>query len=154
MENYLLNKKNLLSNIENVIDKDLPLISNLSNLSRVFFESFPNTLWSGFYLTKSGEKNLILGPFQGPLACFLVPFGKGVCGTSAAEKRGILVTNVHEFPGHIACSSRSNSEIVVPIIKNDRVVGVIDLDSDLFNNYDDEDMKLLEMAAKIISEIL
>lgn len=148
-----INKKNLLSNVKAVIDATLPLMSNLANLSRLIQESFPNTFWSGFYLADEQRKYLYLGPFQGPIACTIIPFGKGVCGSSAKNKVTNLVPNVHEFPGHIACSSLSNSEIVVPIIKNDEVYGVIDLDSNLFNNYDFEDLQLLEEVAKIIGEL-
>lgn len=153
MEIKNIDKKKLLSNIEAIIDFEIPIMSNLANLSRLFMESFENTLWSGFYLSDEESRFLYLGPYQGPLACTIIPFGKGVCGSSALNKVTNLVPNVHKFPGHIACSSLSNSEIVVPIIKNDKVVGVIDLDSTLFNNYDEEDQKLLESAANIISKL-
>ena len=153
MEIKNIDKKKLLSNIEAIIDFEIPIMSNLANLSRLFMESFKNTLWSGFYLSDEESRFLYLGPYQGPLACTVIPFGKGVCGSSALNKVTNLVPNVHKFPGHIACSSLSNSEIVVPIIKNDKVVGVIDLDSTLFNNYDEEDQKLLESAANIISKL-
>lgn len=153
MEIKNIDKKKLLSNIEAIIDFEIPIMSNLANLSRLFMESFENTLWSGFYLSDAKSKFLYLGPYQGPLACTIIPFGKGVCGSAALNKVTNLVPNVHKFPGHIACSSLSNSEIVVPIIKNDKVVGVIDLDSTLFNNYDEEDQKLLESAANIISKL-
>lgn len=148
-----IDKKKLLGNIEAIIDKNLPVISNLANLSRLFMDSFDNTLWSGFYLSDELGEYLYLGPYQGPLACTLIPYGKGVCGSSALNKVTNLVPNVHEFKGHIACSSLSNSEIVVPIIKNDKVVAVIDLDSALFNNYNEDDQKLLEAASNIISEL-
>lgn len=148
-----INKKDLLKNLKSIIDESVPLVSNLSNISRLFEESFRDSLWCGFYLSDKKRKTLYLGPFQGPLACTVIPFGRGVCGTAALNKSTCLVPNVHEFSGHIACSSLSNSEIVVPIIKNDEVVGVIDLDSALYNYYDLEDQMLLEAAAKIISEL-
>lgn len=148
-----IDKKKLLSNISNLIDKNVPLISNLSNISRLLMESFDNTLWCGFYLSDELQETLFLGPYQGPLACTLIPFGKGVCGTAAKNKKTCLVPDVHKFPGHIACSSLSNSEIVVPIVRNNQVLGVIDLDSELFNNYDEEDQKLLEAAALLIGEL-
>lgn len=148
-----INKRYLLKNLKAIIDDAVPLIANLSNISRLLEESFENSLWCGFYLSDEEGKTLYLGPFQGPLACTKIPFGRGVCGTSALHKTTCLVPNVHDFSGHIACSSLSNSEIVVPIIKNDKVVGVIDLDSTLYNNYDLEDQELLEAAAKIISEL-
>ena len=153
MEIKNIDKKKLLGNIETIIDKNLPIMSNLANLSRLFMDTFADTLWSGFYLCDEKCEYLYLGPYQGPLACVKIPFGKGVCGKVVEFKKTILVPNVHEFPGHIACSSLSNSEIVVPIIKNDKVVGVIDLDSALFNNYSEEDQKLLEDASNIISEL-
>ena len=123
----------ILENIVSIIDKDVPLISNLANLSYVLKFYFKNTDWAGFYLTKNDV--LYLGPFQGDLACTIIPFNKGVCGKAAHLKKSILVPNVHEFEGHIACSSSTNSEVVVPIIKDNKVLGVIDLDSNLIDNY-------------------
>lgn len=151
MNEVKVDKKYLISNVKSLIDKNIPLVSNLSNLSRVIYESFENTSWCGFYITDSTKNVLYLGPYQGPLACTIIPIGKGVCGVSAESKETQLVDNVHEYPGHIACSSSTNSEIVVPVIKNNRVVAVIDLDSDLFANYTTQDQKLLEEVARIIS---
>lgn len=153
MNEVKVDKKYLISNVKSLIDKNIPLVSNLSNLSRVIYESFENTSWCGFYITDSTKNVLYLGPYQGPLACTIIPIGKGVCGVSAESKETQLVDNVHEYPGHIACSSSTNSEIVVPVIKNNRVVAVIDLDSDLFANYTLQDQKLLEEVASIISEL-
>lgn len=153
MNEVKVDKKYLISNVKSLIDKNIPLVSNLSNLSRVIYESFENTSWCGFYITDSTKNVLYLGPYQGPLACTIIPIGKGVCGVSAKSKETQLVDNVHEYPGHIACSSSTNSEIVVPVIKNNRVVAVIDLDSDLFANYTTQDQKLLEEVASIISEL-
>ncbi|MBQ8292340.1 MAG: GAF domain-containing protein [Bacilli bacterium] len=146
-------KTDLVKNITVLIDKNIPLVANLANISRLLEESFSNVLWSGFYLTDEVGKVLYLGPFQGPLACTTIPFGKGVCGLSALNKKTYVVPNVHEFSGHIACSSLSNSEIVVPIIKNNNVVGVIDIDSKKFNNFNEEDQKILEEVALIISSL-
>ncbi len=153
MEIGKIDKKKLLENAKVLIDKDIPLVASLANLSRLFMDSFDNTLWSGFYLSDDNNEILYLGPYQGPLACTTIPFGKGVCGTSAQNKVTCLVPDVHKFPGHIACSSLSNSEIVVPILKNNKVVGVIDMDSELFNNYSEEDQKLLEEVALLIGEL-
>ena len=153
MEIGKIDKKKLLENTKALIDKNIPLVANLANLSRLFMDSFDNTLWCGFYLSDNNNKMLYLGPYQGPLACTTIPFGKGVCGTSAQNKVTCLVPDVHKFPGHIACSSLSNSEIVVPILKNNKVVGVIDLDSESFNNYSEEDQKLLEEVALLIGEL-
>lgn len=153
MNEVKVDKKYLISNVKSLIDKNIPLVSNLSNLSRVIYESFENTSWCGFYITDSTKNVLYLGPYQGPLACTIIPIGKGVCGVSAESKETQLVDNVHEYSGHIACSSSTNSEIVVPVIKNNRVVAVIDLDSDLFANYTTQDQKILEEVASIISEL-
>ena len=153
MELGKIDKKKLLSNIKYLIDENVPIMSNLANISRLLMESFENTLWCGFYLTDVLGENLYLGPYQGPLACTLIPFGKGVCGVAAQNKVTYLVPDVHKFPGHIACSSLSNSEIVVPIIRNDLVLGVIDMDSALFDNYTLEDQALLEEAALLIGEL-
>ena len=113
----------LVSNVKAIIDKDIPLVSNLSNLSRLIYQSIEGTSWCGFYLTFEDRDELYLGPFQGEIACTLIPFGKGVCGTAALTKQTQLVPNVHQCKNHIACSSKTNSEIVVPIIKEDKVVG-------------------------------
>jgi GAF domain-containing protein len=152
MEIDNINKNELISQTKYLIDDTLPLISNLSNLSRLLYECFENVLWAGFYITDFNNTNeLVLGPFQGPIACTKIKFNKGVCGKSAYNKKSLLVPNVHEFEGHIACSSLSNSEVVVPIIKNDFVYGVIDIDSTVFNNFTNEDVKILEEFAELIS---
>lgn len=134
------------------VNKDLPLVSNLANCSKLIFDNIANTSWAGFYLTDD-KNNLYLGPFQGDTATMYIEYASGVCGTCLADKKTIIVPNVHEFPGHIACSSLSNSEIVVPIIKNEKVVGVIDLDSNLYNNYNEKDAAILEKIALILSEL-
>lgn len=153
MKKIEIDKKKLLSNIKAIIEFDTPLVSNLSNASRVIMDSFENTSWCGFYLCDTIKEILYLGPYQGPLACTIIPYGKGVCGNSASLKKTQLVPNVHEYAGHIACSGSTNSEIVVPIIKDNIVVGVIDLDSDLFNNYTSEDVMILEDVASFISKL-
>ena len=148
-----IDKKKLLGNIESIIDGNIPLVSNLSNATRVIMDSFENTSWCGFYLCDAEKEILYLGPYQGSLACTIIPYGKGVCGSTVSLKRTQLVPNVHEYIGHIACSSSTNSEVVVPIIKNNIVVGVIDLDSELFDNYSDEDVKILEDVADLLSKL-
>ena len=140
----------LLLQIKGIIDKDLPLVSNLSNVSSIL-NQLDKINWCGFYLAQNGT--LYLGPFQGDVACTRIPFGKGVCGSSAKEKKTIIVDNVNAFPGHIACSSLSKSEIVVPIIKNDAVVGVIDIDSPIYSRFTDKEKSLLESVAIILSEL-
>ena len=143
----------LVDNVKAIIDKGIPLVSNLSNLSRLIYESIPNTSWCGFYLSFEDKDELYLGPYQGPIACTLIKYGKGVCGTCALEKKTQLVPNVHKCKNHIACSSKTNSEIVVPIIKENKVVGVIDLDSEEFNNFTLEHQKVLEEVSEIIKDL-
>ena len=140
----------LVLQIKGLIDPNLPLISNLANASAVI-NKLPNLNWCGFYLVH--EDKLYLGPFQGEVACTIIPKGKGVCGTAFQEKRTIIVPDVNEFPGHIACSSASKSEIVVPIIKNDEVVGVIDLDAPILNRFSEEEAKVLEQIASLLVTI-
>lgn len=146
-------KSNLVENVKAIIDKDLPLISNLSNLYRLIYDSIPNVSWCGFYLTFEDRDELYLGPYQGPLACTIIPFGKGVCGTCALEKKTQLIPNVHKCINHIACSSKTNSEIVVPIIKNNRVVAVIDLDSEEFSNFSLAHQEELEKVSEVIKAL-
>ncbi|MBR6957916.1 MAG: GAF domain-containing protein [Erysipelotrichaceae bacterium] len=121
----------------------------LSNTSALLKQSLQDTNWVGYYLMQDGK--LILGPFQGLVACEVIEVGKGVCGTSVERRETILVRNVHEFAGHIACDSASNSEIVVPIIINDAVWGVLDIDSPLIARFDETDQKYLEIAAGVIT---
>jgi GAF domain-containing protein len=104
--------------------------------------------WTGFYLVR--DKELVLGPFQGPVACTRIAYGKGVCGTSWKESRGIVVPDVEQFPGHIACSSLSRSEIVIPIKSHNIIVGVIDIDSEQLNTFDDTDMHFLSLLAEML----
>jgi GAF domain-containing protein len=123
------------------------LIANLANIGAALKEQF-GWLWVGFYLVKSDE--LVLGPFQGPVACTRIRKGRGVCGTSWEEARTLIVADVEKFPGHIACSSLSRSEIVVPVIKNNEVVAVLDADSESLNSYDETDKKFLEEIISFI----
>ena len=117
-------------------------IANLANASALLYHSLPDLNWAGFYLLKQGE--LVVGPFQGKPACVRIAVGKGVCGTAAAERKTQLVRNVHEFPGHIACDTASNSEIVVPMIRNGELLGVLDLDSPKLARFDEQDREGLE----------
>ncbi len=122
-------------------DPNAPWYSNLSNVSALLHEKL-GVWWVGFYLVK--DNDLYLGPFQGPTACIRIPKGKGVCGTSWNEARTIVVPDVHKFPGHIACSDKSNSEIVVPLFENGVVWGVLDIDSTNFDAFDEIDSRELE----------
>ena len=122
----------------------------LANASALLFETLPKLNWAGFYLIREGE--LVLGPFQGKVACIHIAQGKGVCGTAAAENRTVRVQNVHEFPGHIACDNASRSEIVVPLRQNGKVVGVMDIDSPEYERFLPEDQTGLEQFAAIIED--
>lgn len=124
--------------------------ANLANTSAAIWQAMENINWAGFYLMEQGK--LVLGPFQGKPACIEIPLGKGVCGTAAAEKRTVLVENVHEFPGHIACDGASNSEIVVPIFKNGQVCGVLDIDSPYFARFSEDDRRGLEEIVRVLEK--
>lgn len=136
-----------------LIKNETDLIANMANISSILKEAF-GFLWVGFYLVrkKSDEEELVLGPFQGSLACTRIGKGKGVCGTSWALKSSLVVPDVDAFPGHIACSSLSRSEIVVPIMCNDEVIGVLDIDSREFNTFDDTDKEFLEQLSKLLGD--
>ena len=142
----------LKSQLENLIAPDNYEVTSLSNMSALIFYNLPDVSWAGFYLVRDGK--LILGPFQGKIACTEIKFGKGVCGTTAEKKETIIVKNVHEFPGHIACDSESNSEIVVPIFKNGELYGVLDLDSKKLERFDEKDKDLLESLVKVLEKKL
>lgn len=127
-------------------------ITVLANTSAFLHTMLENVSWTGFYLYK--EDALILGPFQGKVACTYIPIGKGVCGTCAMKQETIIVDNVHEFAGHIACDSASNSEIVIPLIINNVLYGVLDIDSTSFARFDEATKQLLEACAKVITNKL
>lgn len=120
------------------------LIANLANTASLLYHSMPDLNWVGFYLLKDGE--LVVGPFQGKPACVRIALGKGVCGTAAARRAPVIVENVHEFDGHIACDSASNSEIVLPLVRGDELIGVLDLDSPKFSRFDAQDQAGLEQV--------
>jgi GAF domain-containing protein len=127
-------------------------IANLANTAALLYHSLPDINWAGFYLLKSGE--LVLGPFQGKPACVRIALDRGVCGAAATRRATVVVANVHEFPGHIACDSASNSEIVVPLVAAGELLGVLDIDSPSFHRFDEEDRVGLEqIAARIVSAI-
>ena len=145
-DNYL----ELLNKVKGVVDPSLPLVSNLANISSILYE-LDDVNWAGFYL--SNDEYLYLGPFQGEVACTKIPFNKGVCGAAFTQKKTIIVDDVNTFKGHIACSSKSKSEIVAPIIRDDKVLGVIDVDSPIYSRFTNEERELLEAIAKIISSL-
>jgi GAF domain-containing protein len=139
--------KNLLPQIEALVAHEEDTIANLANICGALKQAF-NWWWIGFYFVKNQE--LVLGPFQGPVACTRIAFGKGVCGSSWKEKRTIIVPDVNLFPGHIACSSASLSEIVIPCFKNDEIWAVLDVDSEFLNTFDEIDAKYLAEILKFI----
>jgi L-methionine (R)-S-oxide reductase len=138
---------NLALQLRSLLEDERDFIANAANFTSLLYHSLPDLNWAGFYLYKDGE--LVLGPFQGKPACVRIAMGKGVCGTAAQQRQTILVDNVHEFPGHIACDSASNSEIVIPLVKHEQLLGVLDLDSPSFARFDDEDAKGLNELAEI-----
>lgn len=138
----------LIPQISALISGETDLIANLANICAALKEQF-NFFWVGFYMVKDNE--LVLGPFQGPVACTRIQKAKGVCGASWDRAETLIVPDVESFPGHIACSSASKSEIVVPIIKNGKVIGVLDVDSDELNSFDDTDAQYLAQVLELIS---
>ncbi|MED3725624.1 GAF domain-containing protein [Priestia filamentosa] len=129
-------------------------IANLANASSLLNQFLEEINWVGFYLTDEAKNQLVLGPFQGLPACVRIPFGRGVCGTAAAEQKTLRVKDVHEFPGHIACDSASQSEIVVPIIKDGKTIGVLDIDSPIKNRFDEQDEKYLNQFVDVLVQTL
>ncbi|HEX4971860.1 MAG TPA: GAF domain-containing protein [Steroidobacteraceae bacterium] len=128
------------------------LIANLANTASLLYHSMPDLNWVGFYLLKDDE--LVVGPFQGKPACVRIAMGKGVCGTAAAQRAPVIVENVHEFAGHIACDSASNSEIVLPIVRGNELIGVLDLDSPKFARFDEQDQAGLEQVVAALVKTL
>lgn len=143
-ENYQLALKQLKA----LISDEKNMIANLANASSLLNSILDQINWVGFYLTDHDQ--LVLGPFQGLPACVRIPFGKGVCGTSALKKETLIVADVNQFAGHIACDSQSQSEIVVPMVRNGSVIGVLDIDSPITNRFDEVDQKYLEEFVEIL----
>jgi L-methionine (R)-S-oxide reductase len=140
----------LAEQVRSVIAGEPDFIANLANTSALLFHSLPDLNWAGFYLLKGGE--LVVGPFQGKPACVRIALGKGVCGTAAERRATVVVPNVHEFGGHIACDTASNSEIVVPLSRGGELLGVLDIDSPTFSRFDLEDQAGLERIVGILME--
>ena len=138
----------LLPQLQSLVESESDVIANMANVSAALKEAF-GFFWVGFYLVKNNE--LVLGPFQGPIACTRIKFGKGVCGTAWKEQKSIIVPNVDDFPGHIACSSLSKSEIVIPIYKDNKVVANLEVDSELLNHFDEIDEKYLTRIVSLIN---
>lgn len=138
----------LYSQLQSLFEGENHLIPNLSNTSAILGEALKDINWVGFYLMVHNQ--LLLGPFQGRVACTRIPVGKGVCGTAVLNKETQLVPDVHAFPGHIACDSASNSEIVIPIFHNGEVVAVLDIDSPIFSRFDKADKQGLEIIVQLL----
>jgi len=130
------------------------LIANAANMAALLYWSLPDLNWAGLYLVEPRSGELLLGPFQGKPACVRIAVGRGVCGTAAARRETVVVPDVHVFPGHIACDSASNSEIVVPVVRDGRLLGVLDLDSPLLARFDDVDARGLERLVQVFLESL
>jgi GAF domain-containing protein len=137
----------LLPQVQAVMDSSVDIIANMANMAAMLHETF-GFWWTGFYRVIGDE--LVLGPFQGPLACTRIAYGRGVCGTAWKEQRTIVVPDVEAFPGHIACSSASRSEIVVPVFQNGEVIAVLDIDSDQLATFDETDSEYLEKAVTFL----
>lgn len=132
-----------------LLDGESDPIAGAANMAALLYWSLPELNWAGFYLLDASSGDLLVGPFQGKPACVRIPVGKGVCGTAAARRATVIVRDVHEFPGHIACDSASNSEVVVPILAGDRLVGVLDLDSPVPARFDEVDARGLEALVAV-----
>lgn len=141
----------LIQQLESLVSGEKDLIANLSNLVAALRQTM-GFFWVGFYIVKGGQ--LVLGPFQGPVACTRIDFGKGVCGAAWKNKKTIVVPNVDEFPGHIACSTATRSEIVLPVFKNDEVAMVLDVDSDKINDFDEDDALALGQVVRLTERLL
>ena len=143
--------KLLLAQVKAMVKDETDAVANMANVAALIQEAF-HFWWTGFYRVVGNQ--LVLGPFQGPVACTRIGFGKGVCGTSWKEKRTIVVEDVEQFPGHIACSLESRSEIVVPLLKGDEVIGVLDIDSEKLATFDATDKEWLEQIAETVANVL
>ena len=150
--NIITDKSLFIKQANSLITNEKNLITNLSNLSALYKEYLPNTNWVGFYIADKEQNNLVLGPFQGKVACTRIPFNKGVCGHCYTRKEAIYVKDVHQFPGHIACDSATNSELVIPIIQNNEVVALLDIDSIEFDRFSPEEVLVFNEVTKQIFE--
>lgn len=145
-----VNSDIILAQLKAVIAEENNEIANLSNASALLNEHLTNINWVGFYLWDKNDQQLILGPFQGRVACIRINPGKGVCGTAFIQNKSMIVSDVNKFPGHIFCDSRSESEIVIPLTKNDEIIGVLDIDAPIKNRFKKEDKIFLEKFVNIL----
>ncbi|MFT8646502.1 GAF domain-containing protein [Gluconacetobacter sp.] len=142
----------LLDSVAAILADEPDLIANAANVAALLFEALPRINWAGFYFLRDDQ--LVLGPFQGRVACTRIPLGKGVCGTAATSRETIVVADVHAFPGHIACDAASASEIVVPLLAGDRLIGVLDIDSPIPDRFTPQDRQLVEAVAALLVRAL
>lgn len=142
----------VMKQLEALLAGEQDYIANLSNAAALLNQFLDDVNWVGFYINKGNE--LVLGPFQGLPACIRIPFGKGVCGTAAAQRKTLNIANVHEFPSHIVCDAASNSELVVPILKNGEVFGVLDIDSPKLNRFSEQEQWYLEQFVRTLEKSL
>jgi L-methionine (R)-S-oxide reductase len=140
--------RQLIEQARGLLEGEPDLVANTANLAALLYHALPDVNWVGFYFHKDGQ--LVLGPFQGKTACVRIPLGKGVCGTAAQRRETVVVENVHEFPGHISCDAASNSEIVVPLVHEEELIGVLDIDSPQLSRFDDDDRAGLEAIAAVL----
>lgn len=140
------------SQVQAIISGEPDMIANMANIAAILFNNLEKVNWAGFYIFKQGQ--LVLGPFQGQPACIRIPMGKGVCGTSASQKLTLIVKDVHEFDGHIACDAASKSEVVVPIIFDDKLIAVLDVDSPVTERFDNADKVGLEQLVSLFVQAL
>ena len=138
----------LAQSLRNLLGEERDPIANMANMASLLYFSLPSINWSGFYIYDGQE--LVLGPFHGKPACVRIQMGKGVCGTSAFKRETLMIENVHEFPGHIACDADSKSEIVIPLIKDDIIIGVLDIDSPIYARFDEDDKHGLQQLIEIL----
>ncbi len=143
--------RELIPQLKSLVSDENDIVANLANISAALKQFLSYISWVGFYLLKSDE--LVVGPFQGKVACTRIKLGNGVCGKAAEQRKTIIVPNVNEFPGHIFCDAASKSEIVVPLLKNDKLYGVLDVDSAEYNSFDEVDAESLEQICEIVSEM-
>ncbi|HUI29918.1 MAG TPA: GAF domain-containing protein [Candidatus Acidoferrales bacterium] len=143
--------RELIPQLKSVIEGEADHVANLANISAALKQVLPGVSWVGFYLLKNSE--LVVGPFQGKVACTRIKIGRGVCGKAAEQRKSVIVPNVYEFPGHIFCDQESKSEIVVPILNGEKLFGVLDLDSSEYNSFDEADAEGLERVCEMVSEM-
>lgn len=152
MMNKLEEYELILKQVDAIISDESDVIANMANISALLFDTLSDVNWVGFYRVVSDE--LVLGPFQGKVACIRIPINKGVCGTAAGESKTVRVANVHDFSGHIACDANSNSEIVIPLIINGKVIAVLDVDSPIYERFDEDDQTGLENIINVFENII